>query len=584
MEIIHLLSAVRAFGAAILLAAEVLARGRSFLGQRLPVRRSPERAGGAADRVRLPGLRSLRHRLLPRETRRTRRSEPTRPDAQPLQKLRKYYALTPLFAFSMFLVAVANNLGVMWVALEGTTLASIFLVTFYGRPTSLEAAWKYAMIGGVGLSMALFGTILTYYAAHQVLGTESLSALNWSVLAASAAQFDHTVMRLAFILVLLGYGTKAGLAPMHTWKPDAYSEAPVPVAALMAAAVLNCAVYGLARFYVLTVRCLGPDFPSQLLILFGFLSIGIAVPFILVQRSYRRLLAYSSIDHGGIMVLGLGFGGALGALGHAAPHDASTPSPSRCCSSAPATRSSRPATIRCRKAPGGLLHVSARQRPDVPAGHPCRHGHATLQPVSERVHHPARRIRRAARRVVDPVRGAAGRHLLRASSTTSRNSCWVRPALRRAESRAAGRHIRSSASPRSWSVLGFWLPRAVYRAGRGRGAHSGGASMTDHPAPAVRRNPRRGRRPLRQADGRTGGRDLCRPARCRCRDAAAGILRSGGLPACRRLRRRPRSPKKALLSLLRLRAPGGQPLPARCGLLSQRRARRFHPWRPKSPP
>ena len=230
-------------------------------------------------------------------------------------KLRIYYRLTPLFGASMYLVTVANNLGVMWVAVEGTTLASIFLVTFYGRPTSLEAAWKYAMIGGVGLSMALFGTLLTYYSAHQVLGGESLSGLNWSVLVESAVRFDKNVMRLAFILVLLGYGTKAGLAPMHTWKPDAYSEAPVPVAALMATAVLNCALYALARFYVLTARCLGPAFASQLLILFGLLTIGIAVPFILVQRSSRRLLAYSSIDHGGIMVLSLGFGGVLGPLG-----------------------------------------------------------------------------------------------------------------------------------------------------------------------------------------------------------------------------------------------------------------------------
>jgi hydrogenase-4 component F len=226
-----------------------------------------------------------------------------------------YFWLMPLFGFAMFLVAVANNLGVMWVAVEGTTLASIFLVTYYGRPTSLEAAWKYAILGGVGLSMALFGTVLTYYSAHRVLGTESLSALNWSVLAENASHFDPTVMRLAFILVLLGYGTKAGLAPMHTWKPDAYSEAPVPVAALMATAVLNCALYALARFYVLTADCIGPAFASQLLVLFGLLTMGIAVPFILVQRSYRRLLAYSSIDHGGIMVLSLGFGGLLGALG-----------------------------------------------------------------------------------------------------------------------------------------------------------------------------------------------------------------------------------------------------------------------------
>jgi hydrogenase-4 component F len=256
----------------------------------------------------------------------------------------------------MFLVAVSNNLGVMWVAVEGTTLASIFLVTFYGRPTSLEAAWKYAVLGGVGLSMALFGTVLTYYAAHEVLGGESLSMLNWSVLAGSAHQFDKTVMRLSFILVLLGYGTKAGLAPMHTWKPDAYSEAPAPVAALMATAVLNCAIYALARFYVLTARCLGPSFASQLLILFGLLSIGIAVPFILVQRSYRRLLAYSSIDHGGIMVLGLGFGGALGALGmllHMTFHSVTKPLLFFCAGNA----QQHTGNDSLKKNPGGLLHA-----------------------------------------------------------------------------------------------------------------------------------------------------------------------------------------------------------------------------------
>ena len=271
-------------------------------------------------------------------------------------KLRKYYVLTPLFGFFMFLVGVANNLGAMWVAVEGTALASIFLVTFYGRPTSLEAAWKYAILGGVGLSMALFGTVLTYYSAHQVLGGESLSALNWSVLVARAPQFDKTVMRLAFVLVLLGYGTKAGLAPMHTWKPDAYSEAPVPIAALMATAVLNCALYALARFYVLTARCLGPAFPSQLLVLFGLLTIGIAVPFILVQRSYRRLLAYSSIDHGGIMVLGLGFGGVLGPLGmllHMTFHSVTKPLLFFCAGNS----QQHTGSDSLRKGPGGLLHA-----------------------------------------------------------------------------------------------------------------------------------------------------------------------------------------------------------------------------------
>jgi hydrogenase-4 component F len=230
-------------------------------------------------------------------------------------KLREYYTLMPLLTFATILVVLANNLGILWVAVEGTTLASVFLVMFYGRETSLEAAWKYAILGGVGLSLALFGTILVYYSAYGALGTESLAGLNWSVLAVQAVHFDKPTMRLAFILILLGYGTKAGIAPMHTWKPDAYSEAPIPGAAMLATGVLNCALYGLVRFYILSAKCLGPGFGSRLLILFGLLSIAVAVPFILVQKNFRRLLAYSSIDHSGIMVLALGFGGPLGMLG-----------------------------------------------------------------------------------------------------------------------------------------------------------------------------------------------------------------------------------------------------------------------------
>jgi hydrogenase-4 component F len=232
-----------------------------------------------------------------------------------ISKLRKYYALTPLFVFSMLLVALADNLGVMWIAVEATTLTSVFLVTFYGRATSLEAAWKYAIIGGVGLSMALLGTILTYYSARNTLGAETFAGLNWSVLAAHASQFDKTTMKLAFILILLGYGTKAGVAPMHTWKPDAYSEAPVPAAAILSSATLNCALYALVRFYILASRCLDADYPGGLLLLFGVLSMGISVPFVLIQRNFRRLLAYHTIDHTGIMVTALGVGGPLGALG-----------------------------------------------------------------------------------------------------------------------------------------------------------------------------------------------------------------------------------------------------------------------------
>jgi hydrogenase-4 component F len=231
-----------------------------------------------------------------------------------ITQFRKYYTLTPLFVSAMLLVVLANNLGVMWVAIEATTLASVFLVTFYGKVTSLEAAWKYAIIGGVGLSMALFATVLAFYSAHNLPGSDTLAGLNWSVLAAHASELDQTTMRLAFILALLGYGTKAGLAPMHTWKPDAYSEAPVPSAALLSTATLNCALYGLVRFYILTSRCLGADFPGGLLLLFGMLSMGISVPFILVQNNFRRLLAYHTIDHAGIMVTALGIGGKLGAL------------------------------------------------------------------------------------------------------------------------------------------------------------------------------------------------------------------------------------------------------------------------------
>jgi hydrogenase-4 component F len=213
-----------------------------------------------------------------------------------------------------------DNLGVMWVAIEATTLASVLLVTFYNQRTSFEAGWKYIIIGSVGISLALFGTVLTYYSAIDysamgVSGVEAGSGLNWSVLVPLAEHFNPAAMRLAFIMVVVGYGTKAGLAPMHTWKPDAYAEAPVPAATLLGAGFVNCAVYAIIRFDVLAEKCLGHDFPGSLLVGFGVGSILLAAPFVLVQRNFRRLLAYSSIDHAGIMVAALGFGGEWGALG-----------------------------------------------------------------------------------------------------------------------------------------------------------------------------------------------------------------------------------------------------------------------------
>ena len=229
--------------------------------------------------------------------------------------LHRYYVLTPVFVGAMMAVPLVNNLGLLWVAIESATLASVLLVRFYNQKSSLEAAWKYIIIGSAGIALALFGTVLTYFAAVPALGQDTETGFNWSTLEAVADRCQPAAMRLAFVLVLVGYGTKAGLAPMHTWKPDAYAEAPVPSAALLGAGFINCAVYGIMRFQALAAKCLGADYTGRLLVLFGVASILMAAPFVLVQRNFRRLLAYSSIDHAGIMVASLGFGGRLGALG-----------------------------------------------------------------------------------------------------------------------------------------------------------------------------------------------------------------------------------------------------------------------------
>ncbi len=231
------------------------------------------------------------------------------------RQLRVYHALTLLFVSAMLLTPLAHSLGLMWAAIEATTLASTVLIAFETRATSLEAAWKYVVIGSFGVALALFGTILTYYSAAGVLGSARPDGLDWSVLLAHAGELDDRVMRLAFVLALVGYGTKAGLVPMHTWKPDAYSEAPIPAATLLAAGVLNCALYGLVRFHILAARALGPAFSSRLLVAFGLASMVLAALFIVGQRNLRRLLAYSSIDHAGIVATAIGLGGPLGAIG-----------------------------------------------------------------------------------------------------------------------------------------------------------------------------------------------------------------------------------------------------------------------------
>jgi hydrogenase-4 component F len=229
------------------------------------------------------------------------------------RQFRSYYIITQLFLLTMLLVVVCNNLGIMWVAIEGTTLASAFLVGFYEKDTSVEAAWKYLVICSLGIALALFGIMLTYASSIDVLG-ESSSALEWTTLRSIAPQLDPVYLRLAFIFIVVGYGTKVGLAPMHTWLPDAHSQAPSPISALLSAVLLNCAFYGILRFFIITELCV-PGFATTLMLIFGLLSLGVAAAFIVAAKDLKRLLAYSSIEHMGIISLGFGLGGYLGIFG-----------------------------------------------------------------------------------------------------------------------------------------------------------------------------------------------------------------------------------------------------------------------------
>jgi hydrogenase-4 component F len=223
---------------------------------------------------------------------------------------RRYYALVLAFLAAMFVVPVSNNLGIMWIAIEATTVVSALLVSIHRDRAGLEAAWKYLIIGSVGIAFALFGTMMTFYAAEPILG-DTGSALNWTTLHAAAGQLNPQVMRLAFVFVLVGYGTKAGLAPMHTWLPDAHSQAPSPVSGLLSGVLLKCALVAVLRFGVLTDLSVGGNFRDNALITFGIAGIVIAVPFILVQGDLKRLLAYSSVENVGIIVLAAGIGGPI---------------------------------------------------------------------------------------------------------------------------------------------------------------------------------------------------------------------------------------------------------------------------------
>ena len=228
--------------------------------------------------------------------------------------VRLYYTLFNVFLFTMMTVLLSNNLGFLWIGTEASTLSTAFLVAFYEKEHSLEAAWKYIVICSVGIALALFGIILTYYSALTVVGNVS-NALNWSVLVSIAPRLDPAIIKLAFIFILVGFGTKAGMAPFHTWKPDAYGEAPAPISALMAGGLVNVALYSLLRFYAIVTKAVGTEFTSGLFIFFGLFSMAVAVPFILLQKDSKRLLAYSSVEHVGIIIFAVGLASPLAYFG-----------------------------------------------------------------------------------------------------------------------------------------------------------------------------------------------------------------------------------------------------------------------------
>ncbi len=232
--------------------------------------------------------------------------------------MRLYHAMFQLFMFTMFLALSTDNLGVLWVAVEGATLATVLLVSFYRTPEAIEAAWKYFILCGVGIALALFGTVLLYFAAQHVVA-DPASGLTWSTLHGVAARLQPSIMGLAFVFLLVGYGTKVGLVPMHQWLPDAHSEGPTPMSAVLSGLLLNVALYAVVRLKILVDGSLAttdsPHMAGYLLMGFGLISFLVAGLFLYRQRDIKRMFSYSSIEHMGLMTFAFGLGGPLATFG-----------------------------------------------------------------------------------------------------------------------------------------------------------------------------------------------------------------------------------------------------------------------------
>jgi len=224
--------------------------------------------------------------------------------------LRFYHAMYQLMLFGMSLALAAQNVGVMWVAVELATLTTVVMVGIYRTHEAIEAAWKYFILGSVGIALALFGTILVYLAAQPIIG-EGLNAMSWIQLVAHASRFDPALLNLAFVFLLLGYGTKVGLAPLHAWLPDAHAEGPTPISAVLSGLLLNVALYAVLRFKVVMAGNARAIAPGPLLITMGLVSLIFAAIMLYRRRDIKRLFAYSSIEHMGIIAFAFGMGGPL---------------------------------------------------------------------------------------------------------------------------------------------------------------------------------------------------------------------------------------------------------------------------------
>ncbi|MDX8403466.1 MAG: hydrogenase 4 subunit F [Mariprofundaceae bacterium] len=228
----------------------------------------------------------------------------------PERRLRLYHSMFQLFVFGMLLGFTTNNIGLMWIALELATLATVLLVSLYRTPASIAAAWKYFMLAGMGIALALFGTIIIFFTSSTIFG-HSNEALTWTLLFAHAAELNPDVMMMAFAFLMIGYGTKIGLAPMHAWLPDAHGEGPTPVSAVLSGLLLNLALYALVRFKMLVDGATGSDTAGHIMIAFGLLSLLIAALSLHKQHDIKRMFSFSSIEHMGLITIAFGIGTPL---------------------------------------------------------------------------------------------------------------------------------------------------------------------------------------------------------------------------------------------------------------------------------